>query len=723
MGVFSASGRELWTTSTAPANGSTTQPNPSLAGTLLSGQSVASPDGRFSLSYQSDGNLVINGPGGALWGSGTNGTTTSRVVMQSDGNLVIYNGSNQAIWSTGTGGNANAKLYLRDTGRLDLVSSSGQQLWTMGIGANDGYTSRNYEDEWFSIENITGTNYDDTLTGLDTGSTIKGLAGNDVLNGGAANDVLEGGAGADQIAGGGGTNTASYAGSTQGVYVNLTTGTTIGGDATGDVLSGIQYLQGSASGDELMGTSGANYINAGAGDDWIDASAGADTNDGGDGFDTIDYSQTSFVAGAVPAISANLGAGTVTVRNADGSTTTQNASNEEQIIGTSSNDSFSGAGTAWNFTWDGDGGTDTISGGSGSDTYVFGRGYGNVTVTDNNSASNTIKLKSAITFDDIWAYNNGGALQVGLRGQSGSLAVGANFVSANNVVNDVVKTLDLGGVAQVDLTQIDGGNILTDSADTFNGSANISSIIFANNGNDTINASGGTSSTKGSIVDGGLGDDTITTSTGDDQFLFERGDGHDVVTDTGGQNTIVFGSTVGVDDVLYQIVGNDLYVGIKDLSNSSLTANQVSDNIKITGGGVEYIGTDSGVASWNTNISIEAGGATTDLIKSNLAWTVVRYHDGGVHPIIFDLNGDGLELSTVAKSDIITQDSAGNVLRTSWVGPTNGILASDRDGDGRINNTGDISFVRDKNGATTDLEGLSAWDTDGDGVLTAKDQD
>ena len=180
------------------------------------------------------------------------------------------------------------------------------------------------------------------------------------------------------------------------MYVNLTTGTTIGGDATGDVLSNIQNLQGSATGDELLGTSGVNYIDAGAGDDFIDASAGADTNDGGDGFDTIDYSQTSFVAGAAPAISANLGAGTVTVRNADGSTTTQNAWNEEQIIGTSSNDSFSSAGTAWNFTWDGNGGTNTIAGGTGSDTYVFGRGYGNVTVTDDNSASNTIKLKSGM---------------------------------------------------------------------------------------------------------------------------------------------------------------------------------------------------------------------------------------------------------------------------------------------------------------------------------------
>jgi hypothetical protein len=57
------------------------------------------------------------------------------------------------------------------------------------------------------------------------------------------------------------------------------------------------------------------------------------------------------------------------------------------------------------------------------------------------------------------------------------------------------------------------------------------------------------------------------------------------------------------------------------------------------------------------------------------------------------------------------------------VGPTDGFLAVDRDGDGAINRLSEISFVQDKPGATSDLEGLRTWDTNGDGVLDKADKD
>lgn len=53
--------------------------------------------------------------------------------------------------------------------------------------------------------------------------------------------------------------------------------------------------------------------------------------------------------------------------------------------------------------------------------------------------------------------------------------------------------------------------------------------------------------------------------------------------------------------------------------------------------------------------------------------------------------------------------------------PDDGILALDRDGNGRIDNFDEISFVRDFLGAASDLEGLYAYDTDRDGFLTATD--
>lgn len=57
--------------------------------------------GGYRLVMQGDGNLVVYNPGGRpLWSSGTKGG--NRFIMQGDGNLVMYNSSNKAIWSSGT---------------------------------------------------------------------------------------------------------------------------------------------------------------------------------------------------------------------------------------------------------------------------------------------------------------------------------------------------------------------------------------------------------------------------------------------------------------------------------------------------------------------------------------------------------------------------------------------------------------------------------------------
>ena len=75
-----------------------------------------------------------------------------------------------------------------------------------------------------NIENITGSNYADTLTGDGGDNILTGGSGNDTLTGGAGNDTLEGNAG---------TDTAAYATATGGVTVNLTVSgaQTVGGGA------------------------------------------------------------------------------------------------------------------------------------------------------------------------------------------------------------------------------------------------------------------------------------------------------------------------------------------------------------------------------------------------------------------------------------------------------------------------------------------------------------
>ncbi|MDV3456358.1 cadherin domain-containing protein [Sphingomonas sp. HF-S4] len=95
---------------------------------------------------------------------------------------------------------------------------------------------------------------------------------------------------------------------------------------------------------------------------------------------------------------------------------------------------------------------------------------------------------------------------------------------------------------------------------------------------------------------------------------------------------------------------------------------------------------------------------------------------GGGFPIGLDLNGDGLTLTDMLKTNVFfDRDGDGWRDRTSWIGADDAFLALDRDGDGLISTSDEISFVGDKAGATTDLEGLAGFDDNGDGVLDAQD--
>lgn len=96
---------------------------------LRAGQSIASPDGRFLLLMQYDGNLVLYGPDGPMWLTGTHGGNDRWMIMQADGNLVVYNGANQPLWGTWTQGNPGARLFVQNDGNLVIYNTSNAVLW------------------------------------------------------------------------------------------------------------------------------------------------------------------------------------------------------------------------------------------------------------------------------------------------------------------------------------------------------------------------------------------------------------------------------------------------------------------------------------------------------------------------------------------------------------------------------------------------------------------
>ncbi|HXD17427.1 MAG TPA: matrixin family metalloprotease [Vicinamibacterales bacterium] len=115
----------------APAPAPATSDTLASGSRLLSGQSLTSPNRRFRLVYQGDGNLVLydDVEHTAAWSSGTAGQTAGQVVMQTDGNFVLYDGSNRPRWTSGTASYGNGRLVLQSDGNLVVYTPDGRAPW------------------------------------------------------------------------------------------------------------------------------------------------------------------------------------------------------------------------------------------------------------------------------------------------------------------------------------------------------------------------------------------------------------------------------------------------------------------------------------------------------------------------------------------------------------------------------------------------------------------
>ena len=99
---------------------------------LTANQSLASCNGGYTLIMQGDGNLVLYQGGTALWASNTAGSAADEAIMQGDGNLVLYTSSGTPVWASNTAGNAGAYLEVQNDGNVVIYSASGSTLWSTG---------------------------------------------------------------------------------------------------------------------------------------------------------------------------------------------------------------------------------------------------------------------------------------------------------------------------------------------------------------------------------------------------------------------------------------------------------------------------------------------------------------------------------------------------------------------------------------------------------------
>jgi subtilisin family serine protease len=475
-----------------------------------------------------------------------------------------------------------------------MPASSVASITAHGLGGNDTITVDAAITAAATIrggdgnDSLTGGGGNDHVVGGTGHDTLNGRAGNDGLWGEADNDALIGGPGSDDFRGGDGPgyDTADYSGETAAVDVTLDGNSNDGVPGDFDnVNSDVEAVIGSAYGDELDGSMrstpfvleghhGNDVLRGGSANDDLRGSGGNDTLIGGNGPDTLrggDGNDGLWGEAGNDVLIGGLGSddfrggGSGDYDTADYSSeaaavsvTLDGASNDgvpgdfdnvnsdvEAVIGSAYGDVLDGSARTTGFVFDGYHGADTLTGGSGSDDLrgsggddtVYGRGGNDV-------------LNGGDGID--WLYGEDG--NDGLWGEAGNdvLIGGLGSDDLRGGGSGDYDTADYGSHAGGVTVTLDGvGN---DGRTGLGENDNVNDDVEAVIGSQFADVLDGSARTTGFVIDGHLGNDTLTGGSGNDDL---RGNGgNDTLYGGGGADTLTGGAGV---DWLYGQGGADSF--------------------------------------------------------------------------------------------------------------------------------------------------------------------
>ncbi|MEK7754968.1 MAG: calcium-binding protein [Acidobacteriota bacterium] len=507
-------------------------------------------------------------------------------------------------------------------------------------------------------DQIWGQGGDDWISGDDGDDRIVGGTGSDALLGGAGNDdlIAEGEFGdsspsdRDVLYGGDGTdNLISVAGDDllfgeEGDdYISCAAGDNLafGGDGNDEFRatgSGRNEFHGEAGNDTLWGGSGDDYLDGGEDDDILRGSAGADNMLGGPGNDTFEPFQDDVLEGGEgdDVFKFRLGAGRNTILDDIGS---------NQIV----LDSFEFPDRPQNLisqesirlSFDGD--QYQINFGDGSDEIVLG-------ATEFDSLQG-LTLRHVIGYDYEYDPETDEDRQV-------------------EVFSD-----DFVPFSQLNLQQLGSGDddyLLGNGAIeiTFDGKAG-DDVLLGASGDDTLI--------------GGPGVDTMDGGDGGDRYVFNSGDGIDVISDSGtnGADTLVFGPgiapdslSLGAESLLLRIgdSGDAVYVDGFDANDATAGAIErfafadgtILSQAQLVGRGFDLYGTDGDDEAFGTNLVDRFHeNAGDDLLVGGAGDDVYFLAGGSGHDLIVDLdkmpdNSDTVVLGAgIAPGNLVVLSSAG----------------------------------------------------------------
>jgi Ca2+-binding RTX toxin-like protein len=444
---------------------------------------------------------------------------TGRVLSAGAANMtgnslanLLYAGTGDNILDGGLGVDTVSYLYATSAVTVSLAVAGSQN--TLGAGS----------DTLIGIENLNGSNYNDTLTG----------------NAGA-ND-LSGGLGADTLVGGDGSD--SYTVDNVGDVVTETNAANAGGIDTVSSSLNAYTLTANVENGQLLSAGAANMTGNGL-NNLLYAGAGDNVLDGGLGVDTVSYlyaASAVTVSLAVAGSQNTLGSGSDTLIGI------------EKLNGSNYNDTLTGNAGANDLN--GSGGADTMAGGNGADYYYVDNASDVVTETNAASTGGIDTVFSYLNAYTLTAnVENGRTLSAGAANMTGNSLDNLLYAGAgNNVLDgdlgvDTVSYLYAASAITVSLAVAGSQNTLGSGSDTLIGIENLT----GSNYNDTLTGDAGAN-----ILLGGLGFDTLTGGGGNDIFDFNA--------------LSEMGTLSGATDVITDFVSGQDKIDLSTLDANTATA-------------------------------------------------------------------------------------------------------------------------------------------------------
>jgi Ca2+-binding RTX toxin-like protein len=554
------------------------------------------------------GQLLVNG--GAVPVVGGPATVANTTLIQALGQ-----GGNDTIALDETNGALPAADLFGGAGNDTITGGSGADL-LFGQSGNDILNGKGGDDLLF------GGDGNDVLTGGTGNDQVFGQAGDDrmVWNPGDGSDLLEGGDGNDTAVVNGGNGAETFAITPNGARVRF------------DRVTPAPFALD-------IGTTENLVLHAGGGDDVITASNGL---------------------ASLISLTLDGGAGNDTVTGGDGNDMLLGGDGNDVVAGGRGNDNASLGSGDDTFVWNPGDGSDTVEGGSGFDTLTFnGSNVGEkIDISANGGRVRFTRDVGNVTMDlhgmeEIDVAALGGADTIAVHDLSGTdvkqIAVDLASPPGSGVSDGQADTVTLGGTA--------GGNHITIAGSgasvavtglhaqvTIAGAegANDSLVINALGGNDTIDASELAAGAIRLTIDGGSGNDTITGSqdadtiiggdgndtviggrgddvaflgAGNDRFIWNPGDGSDIVEGQDGVDTLVFNGSNASEQIDISANGSRVRL-TRDVASITMDLNGV-EHIQLNAlAGADTIVvndlTGTGVTQVAVDLASPAGSGTGD---------------------------------------------------------------------------------------------------------------